>query len=147
MNTLWLATSLWLIVAAGGQSQERAPAGLRIEILDLVSSEGEVVIALFDSPEAYDQRSPALRSAVLPVVDSQARQWHLEGLVPGEYAVAAYQDLNGNRTLDKGRFGIPEEPYGFSRDAVGAFGPPPFEKTRFSYDGHGGIVQIRLRRR
>ncbi len=146
MKILLLVTSLLLGLTASGRAQEPPPAGLTIEIRNLVASEGDVLIALFDSAEAYDKRTPALRSVVLPV-DTEAREWRVDDLAPGEYAVAVYQDLNGNRTLDKGRLGIPKEPYGFSNGAQAAFGPPSFEKARFSYDGHSASLEIRLRQR
>jgi uncharacterized protein (DUF2141 family) len=46
---------------------------------------------------------------------------------PGKYAVAFFQDLNGNQKLDTNLFGVPKEGFGFSRDAMGKLGPPSFE--------------------
>lgn len=145
MQILILTTALLLGSVADGHGQE-PPPGLTIRIVDLEPSGGSVAIALFESPEAYDKRSPALRSVVLPV-EGQAREWLLDDLAPGDYAAVAYQDLNDNHTLDKGRLGIPKEPYGFSNDAKAAFGPPSFDRARFRYDGDGATLEIRLRRR
>ena len=36
---------------------------------------------------------------------------------PGTYAIAVFQDLNGNGRLDRTPLGLPLEPYGFSNDA------------------------------
>jgi uncharacterized protein (DUF2141 family) len=36
---------------------------------------------------------------------------------PGTYAVAVFQDVNGNGRLDRTPLGLPLEPYGFSNDA------------------------------
>ena len=44
------------------------------------------------------------------------RGGRVRGLPPGRYAVAAYQDVNGNGELDKVPPGIPTEPYAFSND-------------------------------
>jgi uncharacterized protein (DUF2141 family) len=35
--------------------------------------------------------------------------------------------VNDNGKLDKNFIGIPKEPYGFSNDKAGSFGPPDFE--------------------
>jgi uncharacterized protein (DUF2141 family) len=35
----------------------------------------------------------------------------------GTYAIAVFQDLNGNGRLDRTPLGLPLEPYGFSKDA------------------------------
>lgn len=44
----------------------------------------------------------------------------------GLYAILVYVDINQNGELDKNLFGIPKEPYGFSNNARGSFGPPSF---------------------
>ncbi len=47
---------------------------------------------------------------------------------PGAYAVAAFQDLNGNGLLDRSTHGLPLEPYGFSNNA-GRSSVPRFERA------------------
>ncbi|HEY3838603.1 MAG TPA: DUF2141 domain-containing protein [Bryobacteraceae bacterium] len=61
-------------------------------------------------------------------------------LEPGEYAVSAYQDKNNNGRLDTGFGGKPTEPYGFSNDARGRFGPPKFDQARFRLDASSTIT-------
>ena len=48
-------------------------------------------------------------------------------LPPGQYAVNAFHDENGNGELDTNLFGIPTEGYGFANDPRTTFGPPDFE--------------------
>ncbi len=50
---------------------------------------------------------------------------------PGVYAVAAFEDLNGNGVLDRSRNGLPLEPYGFSNGA-GRRSTPRFEQAAVS---------------
>jgi uncharacterized protein (DUF2141 family) len=47
-------------------------------------------------------------------------------LPPGTYALACYQDLNGNKKLDAGMFNIPKEPYGFSNNYRPSFSAPKY---------------------
>lgn len=47
---------------------------------------------------------------------------------PGIYAVAAFEDLNGNGVLDRSQNGLPLEPYGFSNN-VGRRSTPRFEQA------------------
>src|SRR6185436_5881623 len=49
-------------------------------------------------------------------------------LKSGEYAVSIIHDKNDNEKLDENFMGLPKEPYGFSNNAMGNFGPPTFEK-------------------
>ncbi len=50
----------------------------------------------------------------------------------GEYAISAFYDTNHNGELDKNLLGIPTEPYGFSNNARGSFGPAKFEDAAFT---------------
>ena len=40
-----------------------------------------------------------------------------------------------NGKLDTNWLGIPKEGYGFSNDAKGSFGAPPFSAAGFQYEG------------
>lgn len=62
-------------------------------------------------------------------------------LKPGWYAIAVFQDLNHNDTLDRKIFGIPAEPFGFSNNALARFRPPWFKDARFYYDGKAIVNQ------
>jgi uncharacterized protein (DUF2141 family) len=49
----------------------------------------------------------------------------------GKYAIAAFQDENTDGELNKNRLGVPKEPYGFSMNKFGKFGPPKFKNVSF----------------
>jgi len=55
----------------------------------------------------------------------------LNDVAPGTYAIKAFHDVDRNGQLDTNFMGIPKEPYGFSNDAMGTFGPPSFEQAAF----------------
>jgi uncharacterized protein (DUF2141 family) len=77
--------------------------------------------------------------------DAAALEFVFRDMPAGRYAVAAYQDVNGDGELGKIPPGIPTEPYGFSND-VGRWAPPSFEKAQFEVGGDRTTVVIRLRR-
>jgi uncharacterized protein (DUF2141 family) len=56
----------------------------------------------------------------------------LTGLPEGPLAFTLYQDANANGRLDMNPMGMPTEPYGFSNNAAGHFGPPKFEQALFT---------------
>lgn len=55
-----------------------------------------------------------------------------ENLKTGDYAISVIHDKNENGELDSNFMGIPNEPYGFSNNVMGTFGPPSFDKAKFS---------------
>jgi len=67
------------------------------------------------------------------------------GLVPGRYAVAAFHDTDGNGDLTLWPIGLPREAYGFSNDARGRFGPPPFDAAAIEVPPAGAHRAFSLR--
>lgn len=63
-------------------------------------------------------------------------------VAPGTYAVAVFQDTNGDGVLDRTRNGLPLEPYGFS-NASGRAATPRFDRAAFTLGGDG-TVTVRL---
>lgn len=63
-----------------------------------------------------------------------------EDLPPGEYAIRIMHDVNGNDELDANFVGMPTEPYAFSNNARGMFGPATWEDARFVLEGE--VTQV-----
>jgi uncharacterized protein (DUF2141 family) len=104
---------------------------------------GQVVVALFDRAAAWRAQTGAVRTAKAGV--SGAAQVRFQGLAPGPYAVMAFHDRDGDGKLDTRPWGPPSEPYGFSRDARGTFGPPRWEAAVFELPAAGAAQSLRLR--
>lgn len=66
-----------------------------------------------------------------------------DALLSQPLALTVVQDANANGRLDRNAFGMPTEPYGFSNDATGSFGPPSFEAARFEWAA-GQVVRLKL---
>lgn len=67
----------------------------------------------------------------------------LKNLPAGPLALSLYQDANGNGKLDMNGMGMPTEPYGFSNNAAGQYGPPKFEQAVLT-PVSGTTVKVRL---
>ncbi|MGQ2978492.1 MAG: DUF2141 domain-containing protein [Polaromonas sp.] len=102
---------------------------LTIDITIPDQRQGDVRAALFDKAEAFPRGTP-LRTAIAPSVGGKATL-RFDGLPPGDYALTAFLDENSNSKLDANLFGLPTDPYGFSRNARGMTGPPPFTDAAF----------------
>jgi len=114
---------------------------LRVEIIGLKSTEGQIRVALFDSEKAF-LHSP-VKAGIVPIEQSRGH-WQVQGLPPGAYALAVYHDRNSNGKLDSNMLGIPLEPYGFSNNARGVLGPPSFGDARFQVAGSNTRIEVRL---
>jgi len=102
--------------------QSASTAQLVVHVTGLGSSKAPVRIAVYNSEKTWLQLPEARYITILDVESGQA-DWKIENVAGGEYAVAAFQDRNGDGELDRNFLGLPKEPYGFSNDARGIFGP------------------------
>lgn len=97
------------------------------------SDKGMMRVAAFAGAADFEDMDSAIAKNSLPIQAGRAI-WKLllpEGTTIG---IEAYHDRNENGELDK-VFGIPNEPYGFSRGARGQMGPPSFESTAIKVTG------------
>ena len=156
----WLLPSLLLVlVLAAWRWSPEEPAGspppavtngtapavsdgaLRVVLRGVDAARGRAALALFGDEAAFAADRPLRSVRLAPGVAA----WEVEGLPAGTYAVKAYQDLDDDGRLDKGAFGVPAEPYGFSNGARGTFGPPDFAEASFAFDGTRGAITLDLR--
>ncbi len=74
------------------------------------------------------------------IIDKHSAKYVFNDLDRGIYAVSIYQDENDNGELDANFFGVPTEPYAFSNNAKGKFGPPSFEDCKFEVQDSTEII-------
>ena len=129
---------------AGGPFAGGGTTTLTIEVLGLTSDEGSVALAIFDSSQSFDEGTGAVASETLVPEDRRAI-WRVRDLPAGLYAVAVFHDLNDNGELDRSILGPPSEPYGFSNDARGTFGPPRFDSALVELPPGEHTLRIRVR--
>ncbi|NQZ82954.1 MAG: DUF2141 domain-containing protein [Colwellia sp.] len=110
-------------------SQTVHAADLTINISDIESGKGSVMVALYAGNKAYQSGESTFVSKVK--ASSEKESVTFKDLPDGEYAVKMYQDENSNNELDKNMLGIPKEGYGFSNN-VGRFGQPDYKEAKFT---------------
>lgn len=114
-------------------------ATLTLEVQQANGS-GELMVALFNDAGQWLKKPVR---AVRQPLQAGPLSLQLADLPDGDYAVSLFIDRNANGKLDSNAMGIPTEPYAFSNEAAGTFGPPSFDKARFSVSGDTRAV-IRL---
>jgi len=96
------------------------------------ATSGAVMVVLYDSEAAYDGGQP-MRALTLPANAPVVAVF--EGLPPGDYAVKAFHDIDGDGQMNVSPFGMPTEPYAFSNNAVGNMGPAGWDRAHFTVSG------------
>jgi uncharacterized protein (DUF2141 family) len=117
-------------------------AELTVEFSIKGAQDGMVYLSVYSS--AADWMKKPARQVRAPV-SNEAAVAVVPDLPPGEYAASAYHDRNGNGALDTNFFKVPSEPYGFSNGASGSFGPPAFDRARFSVESTSRKIALTLK--
>lgn len=112
---------------------EAASSGctLRIHVDGFRNTKGNLGTVVFTAPDGWPENvSKAFRSGPAPIdVVSRTATAVWPHLPPGNYAVAAIHDENGNAKLDRNFIGIPKEGFGFANNPRVALTAPPFSKA------------------
>ena len=129
---LFISAFLLVLVSFGQQSCE-----LIVKVENIKKVEGSLMVAIYDHEDHFLTKEIIGKGKV---IKSNQIEFHFEGLGEGTYAVSLFHDKNDNGKLDSNFMGIPSEPYAFSNNAKGMFGPPSFEQCKFEIKG--GIHKI-----
>ena|GEM_PF-1524103 len=101
-----------------------------------------VRLAVYDNEEAFLEDARVKHQAL--VDERGLAVLPLGELEPGEYAFAAYLDLNGDGKLNRGKIlGRPKEPVAFSNGAKAKLRKPRFDEAKVNIEP-GSVVVITL---
>jgi uncharacterized protein (DUF2141 family) len=123
------------------------PAAASDLTLDIASRGmgGSIAVAVYRDAASFRRGEGPVASRIVPRT-GPVTAVVLTGLTPGRYAVAAFHDTDGNGDLTLWPIGLPREAYGFSNNARGRFGPPPFEAAAIDLPAAGARSALALRR-
>lgn len=109
---------------------------LTVEITNVTSEEGQIILAIYNSSKNYDKRISFQEVKLKPEIDTVI----FETNVPdGQYLVMLVHDINNNGKLDTSFIGMPKEPVGLSNyDGKGI--PGKFKKHKFSVNENTEII-------
>lgn len=134
--------SLSLLLAATVLTAPVALASeLTVNVDGIADAKGTIMLGLFD--EATYNGDGAVNGANLKVEGDRVSVT-FDNLTPGEYAVRLYHDLNDDGEMNTNPFGMPTEPFAFSNDARGRFGPAKWEAAKFSVSADGTTHTITM---
>ncbi len=132
-----------LFLAAACAAPLASAADLSVNVAGLRSTQGIVLVALFDTAQAFPKAGKQIGAQMAPAQGSSA-QVVFRNLPAGRYALTAFHDENSNGKLDFNMLGSPLEAVGFSNDAFGTAAAPVFDKAAIDLNADSAIT-INLR--
>ncbi len=115
---------------------------LVLTVSSINDHQGTLMVAVFDNEADWNGGSPVAGARIDVTSDTASASL---GLLPqGEYAIRLFHDVNGNGELDTNLMGIPSEPFAFSNNARGSFGPASWADAAFELSADSGAHAVRL---
>lgn len=127
-----------LILAPGLVAVPALADELTVSVSNIEAATGQLMVAVLGSEAAFNGEEPAVMSLLLPP-RAGTITFSTDALTSGSYGIRVMHDENGNGDMDSNMVGMPTEPWGFSNNAVGSFGPPEWADLRFELDGSTAI--------
>mgnify|MGYP000388818991 FL=1 len=112
---------------------------LTVEVFGLKNNTGKVFLAIFDNEQTFLKTNKEVNGMSV-IIENNKAMAQFKGLKKGEYALSLFHDKNNNNMLDKNLIGIPKEPYAFSNNATGIFGPPSFKDSKINLNADKTIA-------
>lgn len=141
LNMKLLTTSLFVIMTSLQVFAQEDQCQLTVLIDNITSIRGTMKIGLYDEEDGFMKKELTFDHQD---ITTDTVTFVFKGLQQGEYAITIYQDENNNGELDTNFLGIPQEPYAFSNNAAGRFGPPSFEDCKFFLSAENQEITISL---
>ena len=139
MKQLMLMIGLVAGVYATSFAQTNNKIIVKVEHIN--SAEGSINVAIFNSEKTF-LNTPFLTKSEDAVTGEMI--FEFEEVPNGEYTISIYHDMNENGELDKNLMGIPNEPYGVSKEGKSMFGPPSYKDALFTVENMNVDLKISL---
>jgi uncharacterized protein (DUF2141 family) len=107
-----------------------AKSSITVIVEGFHSDVGDALFALFRSEQGFPKEPLRAAGRLLSQVAQRRAEVTFSNLAPGDFAVSVLHDEDRNKQLKTGLFGIPSEGVGFSRNALGNFGPPSWDDAK-----------------
>jgi uncharacterized protein (DUF2141 family) len=115
-----------------------------IRVTGLKAQRSNLLIAVFESPAGFPKSDQSTHTTTIEA-EGEKVELSLSLPINCPIAIAVFQDLDGNKMISKSSIGIPIEPYGFSNNARGLFGPPTFQQSVVRLKEGSDTLEITVR--
>ena len=121
------------LAAVAAQAQQGNT--INVVVSGIKDNTGTIRCGLFNSADTFPKDGRELMGVEAPIANGQATCTFNNVPAPGSYAVAYFKAAPGQTKMKTGMFGMPQDPYGFSRNATIGMGPPSFNSAAYAYNG------------
>jgi uncharacterized protein (DUF2141 family) len=121
-------------------AQEDKGITITVTIDNVKNDKGKILLSLHTS-ETF-MKGKGIKDVETEIKDGKISVT-FENVLPGDYAIMALHDENGNDKMDFRENGMPLESYGASNNVM-AFGPPLYDDAKFKAENKDLELSIRF---
>jgi uncharacterized protein (DUF2141 family) len=140
----WHVAAFLFSIALISQSEASAET-VTVRVTGFKGNVGKLDIMIWKEAAGFPTQPEKAVARKSVTVAAPQMEVSFTGLPKGRYAVAAYQDLNSNGSLDRSLLGWPTEPVGASNGATGMVGPPKFKDAAFELKQATQLIEVKLK--
>jgi uncharacterized protein (DUF2141 family) len=118
---------------------------LQVKIEGAQASKGKIYLAMYAKEENFLEDKSIIRREVFTLPEQGPCILNIANLSFGKYAIAVYQDQNGNGKMDNNVFGIPNEPFGFSNNPSAKWHKPKYQEAVFEFKEDRQTIGIQVK--
>lgn len=133
---------LLLILFISADSPKTETFDLEIMVTNINTPEGSIEMGVFNSPKTFLRIGKEYKT-YSQKVENETVIFLLKDIKKGDYAISIYHDVNSDHKCNLGFLGIPEEPYGFSKNFRPILSKPTFNDCKINANQIGPVI-IRL---
>lgn len=115
----------------GDSSQSAKTVELKIMVTNITRLQGTIELGIFNNSKDFLQKGKEYRTYSQEVTHDTV-YFLLKDLKKDSYAVSIYHDVNSDRECNLNFFGIPKEPYAFSKNYKPILSKPPFNNCKIN---------------
>lgn len=124
--------------------QTKAQNSITVKVTNIQSEKGTIYIGFYSENQDFPNHSAKHIKKIIKPINGSV-ELMIDDLPNGTYAIAVLHDINGNDKLDKNFFGIPSEPYGFSKNIHHSFSASTFDECKFKLENEKLDFVIKLK--
>jgi uncharacterized protein (DUF2141 family) len=125
--------------------QDRDDTVVVVDLTDLRSREGKILISIYDDPETFPDDEKMLEQKILKNITGETMRIRFEQLTSGTYAIAAMHDENGDEQMNFNLLGMPKEGYCFSNNVRPKLRRPHWDEAKFEVGKQDTLIRIEMK--
>ena len=122
---------LLLLGVIFGDSQQKDSVDLKILVTNISTLKGSIELGVFNNPKTFLKKGEEYKTYSQKVTNDTII-FFLNDFKKDNYAISIYHDINSDNVCNLSFWGIPVEPYGFSKNFKPKYSKPSFDNCKIN---------------